>query len=179
MKTVILTASLFCLYFTTAAQSSYTGTVPSGNQSQPADPNGGLNSQPNQNGSYSVTTPNPTSPPNPANSTNPAYPSSTGSNPLNPGAVSPTMPNPTTFPTTPGTPTLNTHINLLFYQNPARTPKNPKNSGPVATMDGSTGKYKGQHPTTPAKKNGFATNRRTKGAKSPASRERSSNSTKN
>jgi hypothetical protein len=70
------------------------------------------------------------------------------------------------YPINSGTPQVNNIFPILF-QDPMRTPRNPKTSGPVTTVDGSNGKHRGQHKFTPAKKNGFTTNRRTKGVKGP------------
>src|SRR6187402_1540450 len=146
MKTILITACVLCF----AAANSQT-PVPSYTNGNPSIPpyNGSNTLSPN--GGNTITLPN-------------AYPSSTGTNPINPGSTSPTGSN-TTYPTSPGTPQINNIFPILF-QDPMRTPRNPKSSGSVSTVDGSGGKYRSQHKFTPAKKNGFASNRRTKGVRS-------------
>jgi hypothetical protein len=157
MKPLCITA---CVLFFTAASSqtpvpSYTNGTPG------VPPHNGSNTL-SPNGANTLTLPN-------------AYPSSTGTNPIHPGSTSPTGSN-STYPASPGTPQVNNIFPILF-QDPMRTPRNPKTSGPVTTVDGSSGKHRGQHKFTPAKKNGFTSNRRTKGVRSKnkqVSREKSS-----
>ncbi len=137
---------------------SYTSGSVNSATAAPGQPNTQYNGtnpagQPNQINNYSVT-----------------VPSSTGTNPVNPTNVSPAVPN-TTYPTSPGTPT--TNFVQRLYQNPMRTPKNPRvEPSSVKTVDGSTGKYRSRHKIVPAKKNGFVTNRRTRGVKPRVSREK-------
>lgn len=131
------------------------------------------------NGANTVPPYNGTTPPNtvpaPTITLPNSYPGSTGTYPIDPNSTSPTG-STTTYPTSPGVPQIQA-VYLLLFQDPVRTPNNPRSAENVKTVDGSGGKYRSQHKFTPAKKNGFATNRRTKGVRSKAkvSRERTSN----
>jgi hypothetical protein len=156
MKPFLITAG--ALFMIAAASqnpvTSYTNGAPA------VPPYNGTNSL-SPDGTSSITLPN-------------AYPSSTGTNPINPGSTSPGGSN-TTYPTSPGTPPQVNRAFPTLFQDPVRTPKNPKPAGPITTFDGSSGKHRDQHKITPSKKSNFTTIRRTKpGPKSKhkASRER-------
>ena len=138
-------------------------TVTNGNQlpTQSGPPYDGTQQSGAPNTSYTLTEPSPTGNvpnTNPAinytDPTNPAsasysIPPSTLQNTNSPGVSSPGV------ISSPGTPTTNTQpqINRLF-QDPARTPKNPGKTGSIGNANGSSGKYKSDHPVHNSK--GFA-----------------------